>query len=151
MNAMKKTVETEDVKAKQMSILSTVWIFATVNYLYCDLIALIDPTGYMKTVQATQAFLLEAAILVEIPMAMIILSRVLKYRANRWANIAAGTIMTVVQTATLFVGTPTLYYVFFSVIEIVSTAAVVWYAWKWPSTSRVEESEMQTVVATTTN
>ena len=39
--------------------------------------------------------------------------------------------MTVVQTATLFVAKPTLYYVFFSVIEIASTALIVWFAWMW--------------------
>ena len=67
----------------------------------------------------------------EIPIAMVLLSRVLKYRANRWANIIAGTIMTVALILTLFVAVPTLYYVFFSVIEITCTAVIVWYAWKW--------------------
>jgi hypothetical protein len=35
--------------------------------------------------------------------------------------------MTVVQTSSLFVGRPTLYYVFFSAIEIARTAVIVWY------------------------
>jgi threonine/homoserine/homoserine lactone efflux protein len=75
--------------------------------------------------------LLGAGILVEIPIAMIVLSRVLKHRANRWANIAAGTIMIAVQSASLFVGIPALYYHFFSVIEIATTVLIVWFAWKW--------------------
>ena len=63
---------------------------------------------------------------------MVLLSRVLKYGANRWANIIAGTIMTLVQISSLFFGTaPTTYYMFFSVIEVVCTAFIVWYAWKW--------------------
>ena len=45
---------------------------------------------------------------------MILLSRILKYRANRWANIIAGIFLTAVQLVTLFVKTPTLAYVFFS-------------------------------------
>jgi threonine/homoserine/homoserine lactone efflux protein len=69
----------------------------------------------------------------EIPMAMVLLSRVLKYRANRWANIVAGILMTVVQFSTLFLGSsPTPFYLFFSVIEIACTSVIVWYAWKSP-------------------
>jgi hypothetical protein len=67
----------------------------------------------------------------ESPIVMGLLSRVLNYRTNRWANIIAGAIMTAVQTLSLFVGKPTLYYAFFSVIEIASTAAIVWLAWNW--------------------
>lgn len=64
-------------------------------------------------------------------MAMVLLSRFLSYRPNRWANLVAGAVMTIVQAATLFVAIPTPYYAFLSVFEIVSTAAVVWFAWKW--------------------
>ena len=79
----------------------------------------------------TQDALLAASFLMEIPIAMVLLSRVLKYRPNRWANILAGTFMAVVQVVTLFVGTPTLYYLFFSAIEIACLLFIVWTAWKW--------------------
>ena len=39
--------------------------------------------------------------------------------------------MTVVQVATLFVGTPTTYYLFFSAIEIACLLFIVWTAWRW--------------------
>jgi hypothetical protein len=39
--------------------------------------------------------------------------------------------LTAVQIVTLFVGTPTLAYLFFSLILIATTATAVWYAWKW--------------------
>lgn len=110
--------------------LSALWLFATLNYLYCDVVTLMDPVKH-GNVQLTQGFLLGAAILVEIPMAMVLLSRILKYRASRWASIIAGAVMTVVQTATLFVAVPTMYYAFFSAIEIACTALIVWFAWKW--------------------
>ena len=121
--------------------LSALWIFAILNYLYCDFIGLIDPTllkqymtGTVGGLQLTQAFLLGAAILMEIPISMVLLSMVLKYGANRWANMIAGTIMTVVQFSTLFIGSsPALYYIFFSIIEIACTSLIVWYAWKWPN------------------
>jgi len=116
----------QDMRAR----LSALWLFATLNYLYCDVVTVMDPVKH-GSVQLTQGFLLGAAVLVEIPMAMVLLSRILKYRASRWASIIAGAVMTVVQTATLFVAVPTMYYAFFSVIEIASTALIVWFAWRW--------------------
>jgi len=82
-------------------------------------------------VHYTQAFLLGAGVLIEISISMVVLSRVLRYRANRRANIAAGAFLTAVQIVTLFVATPTLAYLFFSLILIPTSAAAVWYAWKW--------------------
>jgi hypothetical protein len=111
-------------------ILSTLWLFATLNYIYCDVVAVMDPVK-RTPFQLTPGFLLGASILVEIPIAMVILSRVLKYGANRWANIIAGTIMTAVQILSLFVAVPAMYYVFFSVVEIACTLFIVGYAWSW--------------------
>lgn len=57
---------------------------------------------------------------------MIFLSRVLTYRANRWANIIAAAL------TMLFVvggGSTTLSYIFFATIEVVFLSLVVWYAW----------------------
>ena len=123
-----------DMKAR----LSMLWLFATLNYLYCDVVTVMDPqklkqffAGTVGGMEITQGFLLGAGILVEIPIAMVLLSRVLKYRLNRWTNIVAGFIMTVVQILTLFSSSPSIYYIFFSLIEIASTSLIVWYAWKW--------------------
>jgi len=111
--------------------LSTLWVFLMFNYLYCDVLTLTDPVKQSGP-QLTQGFLLGASILMEIPIVMVILSRILKYRINRWANIIAGTIMVAVQILTLFIGIPTIYYVFFSAIEITCALFIIWYAWKWP-------------------
>jgi uncharacterized protein DUF6326 len=125
--------------------LSTLWLFATLNYLYCDVVTVMDPqklkqflAGTVGGMEITPGFLLGAGILVEIPIAMILLSRLLKYEPNRWANIIAGIIMTVVQILTLLPSSSTIYYVFFSIIEIATTALIVWYAWKW-SSSKAED------------
>lgn len=120
------------------SRLSTLWVFATLNYLYADVVALMDTNllrGYLAGniggVAISQGFLLAAGVLVEIPIAMVLLSRALPFRANRWANVVAGAFMTVVQLATLFVRVPAAYYAFFSVIEIGATAYLTWLAWRW--------------------
>ena len=95
-------------------------------------------TGNVNGIHMTQGFLLGGGILVEIPIAMVLLSRGLRYRANRWANIVAGSVMTAVQFSTLVLTPPRAYYVFFSILEIGCTALIVWYAWTWPhSESRV--------------
>lgn len=120
--------------------LSTLWIFVMFNYLYCDIVSLMDSrllkqylAGNVDGLALTPSFLLSAAALMQIPIWMIVLSRLAKPKTSRWLNIAAGTIMTIVQAATLFAGTPAMYYAFFSTIEIACTSLIVWYAWKWPA------------------
>jgi Family of unknown function (DUF6326) len=118
--------------------LSTLGITASLSYLFCDVISLMDPELLKQYLQETvtsmaftPGFLLGAAILISIPILMVLLSRVLNYRANRWANITAATFMTGVQTLTLFIGWPASYYPYPSIIEITCTVLIVGYAWKW--------------------
>jgi hypothetical protein len=120
-------------------LLSTLWIFAVLNYLYADVLTLMDPeglkaimTGYAGTMPITPGFLLAAGVLMETAIAMVLLSRVLKYGANRWANIIVGILHTLAVLASMFVGTgPDLYYLFFGIIEIVCTLVIVWFAVRW--------------------
>lgn len=119
------------------------------NYLYCDVVGLMDPgllrqyvSGSVNGMTITPTFLLAASILMEIPIAMVLLSRVLGPVANRWANLIAGSIMTIVQAGTLLMGSATTYYLFFSVIEIACTAAIVWLAWTWAASARMEVGEL---------
>ena len=119
-------------------LLSTLWIFVTLNYLYCDLIGLMDSnllnqflTGTVEGMDIDAGFLFGAGILMEIPIAMVLLSRILKRQANRFANIIAGFVKTTVMIITLFIGTPTIYYLFFATIEITTTLFIIWYAGKW--------------------
>lgn len=115
------------------SKLSMLWIFYVLNIAYGDIGTLyysvfINPT---PLVHYTRVFLLGAAVLVEIPMVMVLLSRTLKYRPNRIANVVVGAVLTVVELASLFVGTPTLAYAFIAVITVATSAYIAFYAWKW--------------------
>ena len=121
---MKVEKETGDRRV----MLFTLWIFATLNYVYADVVTLFDKS--LSTV-LSQTALLGAAVLVETAIAMVLLSRVLKYKANRWANIIVGAINTFAVLASLLVATPALYYLFFAVIEIATTLTIIWYAWTW--------------------
>lgn len=116
----------------------TLWIFATFNYVYADVVTLFDKS---VTASLSQGALLGASILVETAIAMVLLSRVLKYKANRWANIVVGALNTVAILVSLLVATPALYYLFFAVIEIATTLLIIWYAWKWPNPQAVSMSK----------
>jgi hypothetical protein len=126
MNNNKGITEIPDIKAR----LSALWLFAMLTYTYGDVVTLMDPVKH-GTIQLTEGFLLAGSIFMMIPITMVLLSRILKYRSSRLASIIAGTIMTVALTLTLFVAVPTMYYVFFTAIEIVCTALIVWFASKW--------------------
>ena len=128
----------EDIRVR----LSVLWLFATLNYIYADVFFCIDVLGSKKgsigVIHFSPAGWLGIAILMEIPMAIILLSRILKPTANRWANIVAGIMETAAVLLTSFI-LPILhlmetssYYLFFGAIEVACTSLIVWYAWRWP-------------------
>lgn len=108
--------------------LQTLWIFATLNYIYADVVTLFDKSIMTNISQTT---LFGFAVLVETAIAMVFLSRVLNYKLNRWANIIVAIINTVAVLASLLVQTPALYYAFFATIEIATTLAIIRYALMW--------------------
>ena len=71
-------------------------------------------TGEMGGMKINQSFLLSFSILMEMPMVMIVLSRILSYKSNRLANIIVALIMTIVQAVTLFTVDNTMHYIFFA-------------------------------------
>lgn len=119
-------------------VLSFLWIFAMFNYLYADVLTLMDPTMLNEiltgtsVVKMTPGALFAAAILMETAIAMVILSRLLNYKVNRWANIIVGFIHTAAVFSSLFVGKPAPYYLLYAIIEISCTLFIIWYAWTWP-------------------
>ena len=121
--------------------LSLFWIFALLNYLYADVIALwaLLGTPPADTPHLGQWVLVASAVLMEIPIAMIVACRLLPFRANRLANIIAGSIVTLVNGFLTFVppliglGRPPALpeYLFFATIETVCTSVIIWQAWTW--------------------
>jgi len=128
MNTNLKDTEMKDRKV----VLSTLWIFAILNYLYADVFTLFfNPTAQEETLAMPPGAVLVFAILMETAIAMVLLSRFLKYGANRWANIIAGIFHTAFVAWSLTGASQPLFYVFFASIEIVCTLFITWYAWKW--------------------
>ena len=145
MNTNRKTT-----KMNPKVLLVLLWVFFTVNFMYCDTLSSLEPgvltmhiSGYTAdgTVKITGGFLLGTAIMFEIPFLMIVLSWVLKYRANRWANIIAGILFVLAQIASLFLGAPSPAYIFYSTVEIAALLIIVWNAWKWTNPETVVQAD----------
>ena len=101
--------------------------------------------------ELSQSRLLGFAIIKYLPIMMIPLSVFLSYKPNRIANITIGLIMTIntVLLMTIFLGLTqfgeqffififrvlfnanALHFIFFSIIEIATTLAIIWIAFNW--------------------
>jgi hypothetical protein len=116
--------------------ISALWASVMFCYIYGDYFGLYKPgtlqdmlsgkTGFL----GTQGGLLGTSAMMAVPSVMVFLSLVLKPSLNRWLNISLGTIYTLIILFTM--PGAWMFYIFLGVIEIVLTALIVWYAWKWP-------------------
>jgi len=75
MNNNQNTSEMPDMKVR----ISALWLFAMLTYTSGDVVTLMDPVKH-GSVQLTEAFLLGGSIYMMIPIMMVLLSRILKYR-----------------------------------------------------------------------
>jgi len=116
-------------------LLSTLWIIVMINMLKADILSLYIPGAadeVAKTSAATGTpiphLMLGGAIMMEISIAMIILSRVLKYGINRWVNIVVG----IVTIAYIWGGMSSYpHYIFIATVETICLLLIIWFAWKW--------------------
>jgi hypothetical protein len=122
--------------------ISTLWIVVMFTMVFADIVGMMMP-GVLQAMSAgqvgvpvTQGLLLVFAILLQIPIAMIFLSRVLKPRVNRWANTLAAAV-----TAAFVIGggSPYLHYYFFETVEIACMAVIVWSVWSQRSSEAAVE------------
>ena len=114
-------------------LLSTLWIVVMINMLKADILSLYIPGAVdevAKTAGETPVtqLMLGGAIMMEISIVMIIFSRVLKSRVNRWANIIAS----LITIAFIWGGAaPEPHYVFIATVETICLLLIIWNAWKW--------------------
>jgi hypothetical protein len=120
--------------------ISTLWIVVMFNMAFADIVGFIQPGALQGVsgpggVPITQGLLLVVALLLEIPIAMIFLSRILKPGANRWANTVAAVITSVFVVGGGSMELP--FYAFFAIVEVACMALIVWSVWsrRSPQTS----------------
>lgn len=114
--------------------LSTLWIVVMFTMGFADILtfvlpeALNDMVSGTTEVKITQGLLLIMAVLVQIPIVMIYLSRILERRINRMLNIVASviTILFVVGGGSLY-----LHYIFFATVEVICMIMIIVYSIKW--------------------
>jgi hypothetical protein len=127
------TLNTTAAAIDRKAVLSTLWIFAMLNYLYADVFTLFfNPAAQDATFTMPAGAVLMFAVLMETAIAMVLLSRVLKYGLNRWVNIVVGVIHTALASwATFGEAAPAPHAAFFATIEVACTLFIIWYAWTW--------------------
>lgn len=134
---MNQTTLTITEKTYTRALLSTLWIIVMINMLKADILSLFIP-GALNEVAQTAAgagipipqFMLAAAIMGQIGIAMIILSRVLRRGISRWANIVAGIIMLVYIWGG---ASSSPHYIFIAGVETLCLLFIIWTAWRWPN------------------
>jgi hypothetical protein len=121
--------------------LSTLWIFLLFNMVFADIFSFMYP-GFLKQIvngsavdgtQITPVFLLVAAVVTEISIAMVFLSRFLKPKLNRWVNIA-GAVVTILWV--VVGGSDLLHYIFFASLEVLTSLVIIGMAWNWRTLDR---------------
>lgn len=127
------------LNTNRRNIYSSLWTFASLNYLYADVVQFMDQkehlkyhTGKVNGFEMTPGFIAGSAAFMQIAIANVFLPQLIKNdKTLRWIQITSGAIMTMVQGATLFAGKPTPYYAVFSGFEIAATAFITINASKW--------------------
>lgn len=120
-------------------VLSTLWVFVLINMIYADILGMLKP-GYLENLdklsqELSAETVLLFSLLMEVPIIMILLSRVLNRRANRIANLVAAPLSilwVVVPSLITSLGSTPLSYVFFATVESLAMLYITWYAFKWP-------------------
>ncbi|MEO1516918.1 MAG: DUF6326 family protein [Bacteroidota bacterium] len=115
---------------RERSFLSSLWIFILFNMIFRDLHEFLRE-GFIEEMMALQipeANMLFFAIILEIPIAMVILSRMLPDKANRWANTLAGCVFLFGLLASLPSGDWD--DVFFGLVNVMAVGLVLFAVWK---------------------
>lgn len=139
--------ENEPFFKNRRNVYSAMWAFASLNYIYADLVGVMDvnkllqyQTGVVEGLKITPEFLTVAAGFMQIPIANVVLPHIIKNEKTlRWVQIVSGAFMSVVQSGTLFLGKPAPYYVLFSAFEIAATTYITIDAIKWKPNSKKQK------------
>lgn len=119
-------------------VLSTIWVFVLMNMIYADILNTLKPENLPEIEDVGKTLsgeiVLGFAFLMEIPVTMILFSRILNRNLNRTVNLIAAPISilwVIVPSTVLGTGNTPLSYVFFACVETLTMLFKIWYAWNW--------------------
>ena len=135
MTAQNINVQRQMLALSMKAKLSTLWIFFLFNIIFRDIHEFVEP-GFMEEVltgtvngnPVTEHMLLLGGVMIEVPIAMVLLSRILPYGANRWTNMIVAILYGVLVPA---FGTTDLDDTFHLIMEVAALSTVIWSAWRW--------------------
>ncbi|GMN11596.1 hypothetical protein MTsPCn9_25260 [Croceitalea sp. MTPC9] len=120
---------------KPRALISSLWVLVLFNMILRDLHEF--PTeGYIEEMIALklpEGEMLFYAFLVEIPIAMIVLSRILKTKTNKWANIFA---ITVSSLGILYTLPGHMDEIFFATVNTIAFIVIIGIVWKLPTRNK---------------
>lgn len=115
--------------------LSWIWVWVMLNMIFADIFSFMNAgnlrqilEGRADQIAITPEFLLLAAAMTEIPIAMVVLSQVLPRRANRLVNVVASVFTTAYVVG---MGSATPSYIFLAGLETLGCLSIAWLAWRW--------------------
>lgn len=127
--ASKDSVDKYRVWKDRRVVLSTLWVFLVLNFLYADIFTLFFDPAASEPSDMSLGAVLFFAVIMETSMLMVLLSRVLPAGWNRWTNIGAAVLHIGILSWSLTGGTVTSFYALFATVEIATLLFVIGYAW----------------------
>ncbi|MEM7572420.1 MAG: DUF6326 family protein [Bacteroidota bacterium] len=124
---------------KPHSLLSTLWVFILFNMVFRDLHELLAPDYFeeLLSLDISPQTMLFYGFILEIPILMVLLSRILGNYGNKWANLCAASIILLGMLSTL--PSADLDDLFFTSVSSLALLIIIRVAWKLP-TLKMEKS-----------
>jgi hypothetical protein len=136
--SIRGTSQYQDTPVNVKLVLSALWIATLFVCAYVDIFAFFREDvlragldGEMAGMAVTQGLLTACLLYILLPSLMVVLSLVLKPRANRITSVAVS-LLYAVTVAVSCIGETWAYYLLGSAVEVVLLLAIARTAWKWP-------------------
>ncbi len=125
-------------KIETRTLLSKLWIFVLFNMIFRDLHQFVSE-GFVELLMSQKVsdeLILVFGFVLEIPIVMVLLSRILRDKANKWVNVIAVVITSIGMLSTL--PTADMDDIFFMVMEFAAFAAIIIIVWKLPTSNQTQ-------------
>ena len=121
------------IKTDSRALLSTLWIFILFNMILRDLHQFANKEFVQQLLiqDIEEELVLLFGVIIEIPILMVVLSRVFRPKANKWANVIAAVIFLAGLLSTL--SSADMDDIFFMIMESAAILIIILIAWKLPS------------------
>lgn len=128
----------DDIRIHVRHKLAALWASLMFCYIYGDYFGLYQPGNLQSMLDGrmgplgptTQTVLLCTSLMMAVPSVMVFLSLALPPRVCRWAQLVLG----LAYGAIILLSMPGswMFYRFLGVVEVILSALIIGYAWRWP-------------------